>query len=142
MFDPFVIKFFVMSIFEWSFYTGFTVDKIHWEHDVYCLSAIPVLLEQLFGGCLAVTISSDDRQCSAGRCCWRRELEPSLQHLSAQLIWYISLWVCHFPIGILGQVWYLIVSIPDLCTLTYFDIFLCINMGCKCKILHVIVCIW
>ena len=35
-----------------------------------------------------------------------------------------SLW-CHivslsFPIGILGQVWYLIVSIPDLCTLTYF----------------------
>ena len=28
--------------------------------------------------------------------------------------------VCHFPIGILGQVWYLIVSIPDLCTRTYF----------------------
>ena len=26
-----------------------------------------------------------------------------------------------FPIGILGQVWYLIVSIPDLCTLTYYD---------------------
>ena len=26
----------------------------------------------------------------------------------------------HFPIGILGQVWFLIVSIPDLCTLTYF----------------------
>ena len=25
-----------------------------------------------------------------------------------------------FPIGILGQVCYLIVSIPDLCTLTYF----------------------
>ena len=25
-----------------------------------------------------------------------------------------------FPFGILGQVWYLIVSIPDLCTLTYF----------------------
>ena len=34
-------------------------------------------------------------------------------------LWCI-LWVCHFPIGILGQVWYLIVSIPDLCTLTYF----------------------
>ena len=26
-----------------------------------------------------------------------------------------------FPIGILGQVWYLIVSIPDLYTLTCFD---------------------
>ena len=24
-----------------------------------------------------------------------------------------------FPIGILSQVWYLIISIPDLCTLTY-----------------------
>ena len=32
------------------------------------------------------------------------------------------LWVCHFPIDILGQVWYLIVSIPDLCNLTYFII--------------------
>ena len=32
------------------------------------------------------------------------------------------LWVCHFPIGILGQVWYLIVSIPDLCNLIYFEI--------------------
>ena len=27
--------------------------------------------------------------------------------------------VCHFPIGILGQVWYLIESSHDLCTLTY-----------------------
>ena len=26
------------------------------------------------------------------------------------------------PIGILGQVWYLIVSIPDLCTFTYFNL--------------------
>ena len=34
------------------------------------------------------------------------------------LICGVLLWVCHFPIGILGQVWYMIVSIPDLCTLT------------------------
>ena len=27
----------------------------------------------------------------------------------------------YFPIGILGLVWYLIVSIPDLCTLIYLD---------------------
>ena len=26
-----------------------------------------------------------------------------------------------FPCGILGQVWYLIVLIPDLCRLSYFD---------------------
>ena len=29
--------------------------------------------------------------------------------------------VCHFPIGILGRLWYLIASIPELCTLTYFS---------------------
>ena len=28
---------------------------------------------------------------------------------------------CHFPIGILGQVCYLFVSIPDPCTLTYYE---------------------
>ena len=39
------------------------------------------------------------------------------------LVCGVQLRVCHFPIGILGQVWYLIVSIPDLCTLTYFDLF-------------------
>ena len=31
-----------------------------------------------------------------------------------------KLWVCYFPIGILVQVWYLIVSIPDRCHLSYF----------------------
>ena len=31
------------------------------------------------------------------------------------LVCDVSLWRCHFPIGILGQVWCLIVSIPDLC---------------------------
>ena len=37
------------------------------------------------------------------------------------LVCGVLLLVCHFPIGILGQVWFLIVSIPDLCTLTYFN---------------------
>ena len=32
----------------------------------------------------------------------------------------VLLWRCHFPIGILGQVWCLIVSIPDHCALFYF----------------------
>ena len=32
------------------------------------------------------------------------------------------LWSCHFPIGILGQVWCLVVSIPDLCPLSHFDV--------------------
>ena len=46
------------------------------------------------------------------------------------------LWVCHFPIGILGQVWYLIVSIPDLCTLTYFFIYFNVKLIVLPKILH------
>ena len=42
---------------------------------------------------------------------------PAGKGLTSWLSFVVS--VC--PIGILGQVWYLIVSIPDLCTLTYFD---------------------
>ena len=45
------------------------------------------------------------------------------------------LWVCHFPIGILGQVWYLIVSIPDLCNLiTLF--FTCDSGVAHCQSQH------
>ena len=42
---------------------------------------------------------------------------------------WLSFVVSNFPIGILAQVWYLIVSIPDLCTLTYFVTFLCRILG-------------
>ena len=38
------------------------------------------------------------------------------------LVCDVELCVCYFPIGILGQVWYLIVSIPDLCHLSYFEL--------------------
>ena len=38
---------------------------------------------------------------------------------------WLSVVASHFPIGILGQVWYLVVSISDLCTLTYF---VCISL--------------
>ena len=47
--------------------------------------------------------------------CWERN------DLLTLIVCGVLLCVCHFPIGILGQVWYLIVSIPDLCILTYFD---------------------
>ena len=39
--------------------------------------------------------------------------------LSFARLWCLTVSLS-FPIGILGQVWYLIVSIPDLCTLTFF----------------------
>ena len=38
------------------------------------------------------------------------------------LICDVYFWRCHFPIGILGQVWCLIVLIPDHCPLSYFVI--------------------
>ena len=49
--------------------------------------------------------------CLVVTCCERADV--------LALVCGVQLWVCHFPIGILAQVWYLIVSIPDLCTLTY-----------------------
>ena len=37
------------------------------------------------------------------------------------LVCDVLLRVCYFPIGILGQVWYWIVSILDLCPLSYLE---------------------
>ena len=42
---------------------------------------------------------------------------PAGKGLTSWLSFVVS--NCEFVTGILGQVWYLIVSIPDLCTLTY-----------------------
>ena len=59
---------------------------------------------------------------------WYATLRHPKMHQHTKLGWPLAsrlwclLWVCHFPICILGQVWYLIVSIPDICALTYFGI--------------------
>ena len=51
---------------------------------------------------------------------------PAGKGLTSWLSFVVSTVIfCHFPIGILGQAWYLIVSIPDLCTLTYFVVCVC-----------------
>ena len=51
--------------------------------------------------------------CSLPSCdhmqCWERA------ELLALLCVVFSLWFCYFPYGVLGQVWYLIELIPDLC---------------------------
>ena len=44
-------------------------------------------------------------------------LMPCSRGLTSSGVWFLS---CHFPIGILGQVWCLIVSLPDHCSLSYF----------------------
>ena len=46
---------------------------------------------------------------------------PAGKELTSWLSLVVLNWlVVTFPFGILGQVWYLIVSIPDLCPLSYF----------------------
>ena len=52
---------------------------------------------------------------------------PAGKGLTSWLLFVVS--NCEF--GILGQVWYLIVSIPDLCTLTYIDIATIIDNNSK-----------
>ena len=45
---------------------------------------------------------------------------PAGKGLASWLSFVVSSVSLSLSIGILGQVWYLIVSIPDLCTITYF----------------------
>ena len=52
---------------------------------------------------------------------------PAGKRLTSWLSFVVSTVNLHFPIGILGQMWYLIVSIPDLCTITYFG---CVYWAC------------
>ena len=49
-------------------------------------------------------------------CVW----SPAGKGLTSWLSFVVSAVSLSLSIGILGQVWYLNVSIPDLCTLTYF----------------------
>ena len=49
---------------------------------------------------------------------------PAGKGLTSWLSFVVSSVSLSLPIGILGQVWYLIVSIPDLCTITYFQMHL------------------
>ena len=54
---------------------------------------------------------------------------PAEKGLTSWLSFVVSAVSCQFPIGILGQVWYLIVSIPDLCSLTYFVLHVRLRCG-------------
>ena len=47
---------------------------------------------------------------------------PAGKGLTSWLSFVVSSVSLSLSLGILGQVWYLIVSIPDLCTITYFYI--------------------
>ena len=66
----------------------------------------------MFRVCLCYTVSSVP--CSLVDTCWERA------DLLASCVMFSCVCVT-FPYGVLGQVWYLIVSIPDLYLLPYFD---------------------
>ena len=53
--------------------------------------------------------------CSLVVTCWERADLLALLYVMFYFVFVT------FPYGILGKVWYLIVLIPDLCLLTYFD---------------------
>ena len=55
------------------------------------------------------------------RACIRRKFINMKPVHSAPVSYYVH-FLIDVMIGILGQVWYLVVSIPDLYTLTYFHI--------------------
>ena len=54
-------------------------------------------------------------KCSLVVTCWERA-----DLLASLYVMFSSVFVT-FPYSVLGQVWYLIVSIPDLCLLSYFE---------------------
>ena len=66
----------------------------------------------LFMSCVFHAFSSV--HCCLVVTCWERA-----DHLA--LVCEVLLCFVTFPCGILGQVWYLIVSIPELCHLSYFN---------------------
>ena len=64
--------------------------------------------------------------CSHVVTCWERASLLALLYVMFYCVFVT------FPRGVLGQVWYLIVSIPDLFLLTYFDILMG-NLSCQIK---------
>ena len=64
--------------------------------------------------------------CSLVVTCWKRADLLALLCVMFLLLLFSCVFVT-FPCGVLGQVWCLIVSIPDLCLLTYFATPFCKN---------------
>ena len=65
--------------------------------------------------CLGHTVVSVS--CSIMDTCWERHGLVAFMYVMFSGVRFLCLFT--FPFGVLGQVWYLIVSIPDLCFLSY-----------------------
>ena len=101
------------KIFYWPFQGGTSfVDLLCFCSVVCLLCFVRVCLYVLCGHLLGKGWPLDSRLWCL---LWVCHLLGKGWPLGSRL--WCLLWVCHFPIGILGQVWYLIVSIPDFCNL-------------------------
>ena len=74
-----------------------------------------LLLWILFVICVSLSYTVLSVPCSLVITCWERA------DLLALLCVIFSCVFVTFPYGVLGQVWYLILSIPDRCLLPYFQ---------------------
>ena len=74
-----------------------------------------LLLWILFVMCFmfVFVISNVSVPCSLVVTCWER--------VDLLALWYMMFSCILSPCGVLGQVWYLIISSPDFCLLLYFD---------------------
>ena len=73
------------------------------------------------------------------RVCW----SPAWKGLTYCLSFVMSNWAfVTFQCGILGQVWYLIVSIPDICPLSYFECMYYTSIGLKSLKNHTFKHLW
>ena len=77
------------------------------------LLSVAFKIDTFFVSCVSLTHAFASVHCCLVVTCWER----------ADLLALVGDVYCifiTFPCGILGQVWYLIVSFPDLCHLSYF----------------------
>ena len=73
-----------------------------------------VLILRIFFICICLCHVVLPVSCSLVVTCWERADVSALLYVAFCCV-FVS-----FPYNVLGQVWYLIVSIPDLCLLPYF----------------------
>ena len=64
--------------------------------------------------CVCLCRTAMSVPCSLVVTCWERADLLALLYVMLSCVFVI------FPFGVLGQVWFLIVSIPDVCILSYF----------------------
>ena len=117
---PLILSLDIMSLSHWYLRSGVVLDCIDswslhpcllWFSELFCLCCVAALkiLPALLLNALIIPILRIGVQ------------SPYIIPVPGYPVTFPLVLSCHFPIGILCQAWYLIVSIPDICTLTYLS---------------------